>query len=200
MLHKTNFVLLNYNCNNRHQGIHRVLKSGELPPYCFCNLIPYVLLLQFNWELQKFQRWGSHVLTSLSMVWRAVGTGGPGGCRGLIWWLPPTHSLLDQWTLFQQGGKLCPPHYNSPPPDFQTFFTALKKRMWVASFLLIDLRDFETKRIKNERILFNNAYGLLCWLESLLFAFRKVTMIFQNRLNKGKGKSRTPWGNSVVSR
>ena len=57
---------------NRHKGIHQVLKSGELPQYCLCNLIPYILLLQFNWELQKFQRWGSHRVTRTYLVIDAV--------------------------------------------------------------------------------------------------------------------------------
>ena len=175
---------------NRHKGIHQVLKSGELPQYCLCNLIPYILLLQFNWELQKFQRWGSHRVTRTYLVIdavknRAVGAGGRGGV------------LAIQWTLFQQGERVRS-LLLAPLQIFRPSYGP--EETHVGGLISTDWPSWRWDEENKKRENFNIAYGLLCWLESLLFAFRKVTMIFQNRLNKEKGKSRTPLGNLVVSR
>ena len=136
--------------------------------------------------LQNYQNFIEMTSNMIYIVALGVGLKCPHKIHLNTQWGGGVSGLTDQWTLFQQEvdyAHLITTH----PFGFSALLTALKKRMWVASFLLIDLRDVETKRIKNERILFNNAYGLLCWLESLLFAFRKVMMIFKNRLNKGKG-------------
>ena len=77
------------------------------------NIWDPILLIVLSWNPK------SEIKLAIGMLWiccsRAAGAGG-GRIR-----IPPPHFLSETVTLFKSGGSFCPPHYYTPPLDFQTY-------------------------------------------------------------------------------